>query len=223
MNQQIVEELKNSKEYKKIVNTRDIKGTDTLKNQIEFEIDLAKRFCEKLNYKDECKLVELLIYLDYIIYTPFGRRCIRYLERVLSQYNKPFNMKDYKYLRMYQVLTNNKIQIDENLIQSIKKFNNYYYTQNQNFSKPESIAATIRIISGELDNFVSFGTIKNLDERKEVFNKISSLIYKDINNKGMQNDISMYISNGSSLLKNNEVDYLKQTTEFFMQEKERSN
>ena len=146
-----------------------INSVQPLDPQIGIEQTNADILSTKLNFGMLQYFAELLIMLDYVTYTPFGKRGTKYLEKHLI--NK-MSVKEYKKKLIIRALNNIGVEVGETFNLRIDTFLDFLYSDKQDLNCIESVAATIRIISGVNDNLISKGEIVGLDERDDNMGKI---------------------------------------------------
>ena len=149
--------LKNSTSFKRTENMPDIYGQNTLKNRIETERMELLLLSTYLDFFDtQIAIAEVLFYLDYATYIPFGKKGERFINDYLSNKGKTATIEDIKRKAMLNVVKKNNIDYsDTNLDNLIKWYCHYLYTDKQDFQSLVSIVATMRRVSGEIDNLVS--------------------------------------------------------------------
>ena len=148
--------VKYSDSYKKMKNFHDIHG-DKLSTQIkteEMELELLATY---MGFSDmQVAMAKLFFWLDYATYVPFGKKGEQYLNDYLAHEGKKATTKDIKAKAMLNILEKNGVPLDENDIENrVKRYCNHLYSDTQDFSSVESIVATMRRISGEIDNLDS--------------------------------------------------------------------
>lgn len=200
--------LKFTNSFKKLSHTIMVGTPQSLDVQMALEQNRAQYLLHANRAKDEdTYLSDLLIQLDFMTYVPFGQRGRKHIEKCLN-----VNFADYKYNKMIQVLQSNNIEIDFLLNKSIKKYCEYLTISKQDLSKPESIAATIRQIGGEIENNASAGIIPTLKSRSGQLREIVGKIYNQTEKTGIEIDLKNYITPDKSELAEKEVQYFNNVT-----------
>lgn len=195
--------------FKKLSHTIMVGTPQTLEVQMLLEQNRAQYLLHANRAKDEdTYLSDLLIQLDFMTYVPFGQRGRKQIERSLN-----IDFTDYKYSKMIQVLQSNNIEIDFLLNKSIKKYCEYLTVSKQDLSKPESVAATIRQIGGEIENKALAGIDPTFKGRSDQLREIVGKIYDQTEKTGLEIDLKNYITPDKSELSEKEVLYFNNITE----------
>ena len=179
--------VKYSDSFKRIKNMLDIHGNKLI-TQIkteEMELELLATY---MGFSDmQVDMARLLFYLDYATYVPFGKKGEQYINDYLAQNGKKATIKDVKIKAMLNILKKNNVPLDANDIENrVKRYCNHLYSDIQDFSSVESIVATMRKISCEIDNLDSRNELRldrtRDDELSIVMEKVLSFArqnYKD--------------------------------------------
>lgn len=201
--------------YNKTSKKNDVVNSQQLKNQIEFEKEQVDIMSLYFNFGVQNYLADLLFYLDYITYIPFGKRGYKFLEDCLSKEEIDASVAELKKNTIHKMLDKIGIKINPDLQNSIDKYCELSYSTEQNFSNIESVAATVRIVGGELDNLISNGQL-NAEDRNDKMKKILEDIMMDtklLKNKKL--NIEKYLPKyKNKKLNNTEIEYFQQMTGF---------
>ena len=171
--------------YRHISNLNQINSHQPLMIQIDTESTQGGILSLELKQDMNMYLVEFLIHLDYCAYVPFGGRGRKRLETLLK--DKKISFIEYKKKAISRVLEEVGIAIEDG-------FYNFLNTNMQDLREPDSLAATVRLISSELDNLQSKGEIIGIDERNKKLEEILEEILAEANKNELKVDISKYLN-----------------------------
>ena len=168
-------------EYGRVANHNQIQSHQPLDPQIGVECTSCQILCTKLRFGMLMYFGELLLLLDYVVYTPFGERGTQML---IQRFGDLDGVKKYKRKVMVHALNEIGAEVGTTFRLRIETFIDYLYSPNQNLEAIESVVATTRIISGYLDNLVSKGEVIGLNERDKKLKDILDQIYKHTQETG---------------------------------------
>ena len=171
--------------YRHISNLNQINSHQPLMIQIDTESTQGGILSLELKQDMNMYLVEFLIHLDYCACVPFGGRGRKRLETLLE--DKKISFIEYKKKAISRVLEEAGIAIKDG-------FYNFLNTNMQDLREPDSLAATVRLISSELDNLQSKGEIIGIDERNKKLEEILEEILAEANKNELKVDISKYLN-----------------------------
>ena len=171
--------------YRHISNLNQINSHQPLMIQIDTESTQGGILSLELKQGMSMYLVEFLIHLDYCACVPFGGRGRKRLETLLK--DKKISFIEYKKKAISHVLEEAGIAIKDG-------FFNFLNTNMQDLREPDSLAATVRLVSAELDNLQSKGEIIGIDERDKKLEEILEEILVEANKNNLKVDISKYLN-----------------------------
>ena len=172
--------LQGSSCYQRVANANQINSHQPLVIQIGTEQTQQEIVSHVMRHGLLQYFGDLLIMLDYSVYVPFGKRGIKELEKHLNGESS----KEYRIKKVCKVLNDIGIPVGETFKKRIDSLFNYLYSSKQNFEVIESVAATMRIIAGVVDNLQSKGTIIGINERDDKLEEISNKIIEHIKKTG---------------------------------------
>ena len=180
----MIDRLLGSSEYRGIANKNAINSYQPLYSQIDNEGTESAILCTHLNFGMLEYFAELLIKLDYIAYIPFGKIGEKHAENCFRKLGKNISVSNYKKRIMIKALNNHGIEVDKSFNEGLDSFLRYLQSQEQNFEDVESVAATVRIVGGYIDNLVAKGEIVGLRERDDAMEKILDDLWTKIKTSG---------------------------------------
>ena len=209
----IITNLLYSDEYKNLSHTDMMNESQSLDTQMNFEQSVADIAAENLGCENHQDLIDLLIQLDYLTYVPFGQRGLNKANEYLEKNNEKENVTGYKINKITNVLKKNQIEVNQELTSKVKSFCHYLSNPNQDLSVPESLAAVVRILSGELDNLISAGKITGSAQKDKALKEMVMKLSDDANEKGTKINLDNYLQNkNTSKLTEKEIEYFENVT-----------
>lgn len=204
--------LKESNQYQYMVNSKDVGGRELLQLHMIFDINNYEMMASMLNFEKSQYLSGLLIELDYATYIPFGIKGLRHLQKCLKQEGSLTNAIDYKKQQMYRVVKRCGAELNNELKNSIDKFCDYLFTVKQNLSEIESVAASVRIVSGELDNLVSNYKMGSINEKDDNCERILDTMVDYTKTNGKEINLKEFFDFDKEDLNEKEANYFERFT-----------
>ena len=202
----IIVKLLSSNDFKRLTTINMVGTPQSLDVQCSLEQNRAEALAHRLNF-NETYLIDILLQLDFMTYIPFGTRGMRQIEKYLKHSGNKKTYAEYKYDQMIDVLKNNNIEVNSKLVQGIKNYCKYLITDEQDLSKAESIAATVRKIGGELENLASLNKINGMRERTGKLRELVNQLYEDTKKGITTICLNKYLSNHAEKLNDTELEY----------------
>ena len=190
---EMMNKLYKTKEYIRIANKYVIRTMQWLEFQISLEKSASDVMCAFLNCTDKQDLSKMLILLDYATYIPFGKRGQKQVENWLESKGIKMTYEQFKKNRMLVVLAQAGINVDKELKENVEKYCHFLVSDKQDFSQIESVAATVRKIGGELDNYISKGVVAGVSNRNDEMEKILDNMWTFAKVNGKQFDANRFM------------------------------
>ena len=210
----MIDRLLGSSEYRRIANKNEINSYQPLYTQIDIEGTESSILSTYLNFGMLEYFAEFLIMLDYVAYVPFGKKGEKYVENCLKNIGKNISISKYKKKIMVKALNNHGIEVGEIFNERIDSFLRYLQTPMQNLENIESVAATVRIVSGYIDTLVAQNKVIGLRERDEEMEKIIENIWTYVKTSGSKIiNLNDFLPNQENTLSDYEKKYINYITD----------
>lgn len=159
-------------------------------------------------------LCNLLISLDNIAYVPFGERGAKAQDALLKEIDKDDSYAKRKLDIFVQTLKNNEVEVTDELMATLKKFVDNYFSTHLDLNDPVNIAVLVRRISGELEHDVINKLILNPMGKNEVLRDLLEKLVSQTSEEDRTIDLEQYLPESSKMgeLDKEQIEYLKNIT-----------
>ena len=211
----LYETLLFSKEFRGLSGKDVFYAEYSLESQAYAEGRIAEGLLFNLNKDRVDKYIcDILISLDNIAYVPFGERGAKAQDALLKENDKDDSYAKRKLDIFVETLKNNKVEVTEELMATLKKFVDNYFSTQLDLNDPVNLAIMVRRISGELEHDVINKLILNPMGKNEVLRELLRKLVAQTSKEDRTIDLEQYLPESSKMgeLDKEQIEYLKNIT-----------